>query len=135
VRGVLLVAAIGSALAIAGAPRARQVPVGSTTVAGPADSLFERFTLFLQERNCAITALDRPRRTVTATLPSAPGEAAVFRFEPRGDSTRIVAAGVRGGVLPLIMGLGLVNDMLKEPRARPDSSPAGPPPTSPLRGS
>jgi len=134
VRIALLVAAAGAAPAASRAQQAGQVPLGMTTVTGRADSLFERFTAFLQEHGCAITALDRRHRTVTATLPSEPGEAAVFRFEPRGDSTRIVAAGARGGIAPMIMGLGLLNEMLHEPRARPDTAAAAPPPAPPNRG-
>jgi len=120
----MLVAAIALTVAITAptsAPGQGGMPLGSTTVAGHADSLFSRFLTFLKTQGDSALALNLDRRTVKARV-KATDEPVIFVFDSRGDSTMVKAQGMKGGMAALIFGLGVVHDWLEAGRAaKPDS--------------
>jgi hypothetical protein len=121
---IALAAAMGSAPA---ASAHGQVPLGSTTVAGPVDSLFNQFLVFLKARGDSATSVDHRDHAVETRVQGL-DEPIIFRFVSRGDSATVTAQGVRGGMRALIMGLAVVHDWLETNRA--PGSDSSPPPRS-----
>ena len=118
-------AAICVAAAMGAAPPARAqggVPLGSTTIAGPADSAFGQFLVFLKSHGDSVITVDSRQRVIEARVEGS-DELVIFRFQGHGDSTTVAAQGKKGGMAPLIMGLGVVDDWLKSRNgSRADSS-------------
>ena len=125
-RGTCTIAAtIALAVTVGVAPPASAqggVPLGSTTIVGPVDSLFNQFLAFLNAHGDSATSVDRRRHAVEAKVQGV-DESIVFRFVSRGDSTTVTAQGTKGGMAALIMGLGVVHDWLEaKGRSGSDSS-------------
>jgi hypothetical protein len=99
------------------------IPLGSTTIVGPADSAFSHFLAFLRAHGDSATAVDSKRHRIEARVEGS-DEPVIFEFQTHGDSTTIAAQGKKGGMAALIMGLGIVNEWLEGRNgAKPDSSP------------
>jgi hypothetical protein len=119
---VVFIAVAAAAIAVPPARAQGGMPMGSTTVARPADSVFSQFLYSLKAQGDSTTSIDRGRRAIEARVRGAE-EPVIFRFISRGDSTTITAQGTRGGMAALIMGLSVVHDWLKSgPASKPDSS-------------
>ena len=112
----LVVAAMAPATA-----RSQGIPTGSTRVAGPPDSAFRSFVVFLKKHGASMIRADSTHQQIEAKVQGS-DETIVFVFTGAGDSTAIDAQGKKGSMSALIFGLGTVNDWLQDRRAHPTPS-------------
>ena len=91
---------------------AAQATRGSTTTRGHVDSVFVLLLRHLAANQITPLSVDSSRHILRFVVPATGDEAVEIALQQRGDSTRIEAGGVRGGIRALLMGLGEVRRAL-----------------------